>query len=649
MGAQPLRKRSILFLLAGLTLVAAPHSLRLSAWVSVATALLLSWRAWLAWRDWRLPPRWLLIVLAVVTTAGVVATYIPFLRRDASVALLALMMALKCLELRTLRDATVAICLGYFLIITNFLYSQTIPTAGFMAVVMVWLIATVVSLQDHRGQLAPSRALRTAVVLMAQAVPLMLALFLFFPRIQGPVFGLPQAIATGVTGLSDNMSPGDLASLGLSDEVAFRVEFHTPPPPTAQMYWRGPVLWDFDGRTWTMGGMASVLEPPPRRYDDTIQYTVTLEPHHMRWLFAVDLPNRVPAGARLTSDHQLLSDQAVRVRKRYEMGSRLASLIREEASPAALRRALRLPAGSNPRAAELGKQIRAQSATDLEAVDRALNLFRTQLFFYTLVPPELGRHSVDEFLFETRRGFCEHYASAFAFLMRAAGVPARVVTGYQGGEMNPLGDYLLVRQSEAHAWAEVWLDGQGWRRVDPTAAVSPARVEVGVAAALPQGEPLPLTVRSDLRLLKQLRFTLDVITNSWNQWVLGYTPDRQLHLMELLGLGKPSWQTLVVLLLCMGGATVLVLATLILRRLRGAVPDPTQRAYRRFCRMFARVGLPRAANEGPTDFARRMSAQRPSAAAQIHAITELYVGLRYGHAGPGDLQLLRRLVRGFRA
>jgi transglutaminase-like putative cysteine protease len=648
MDAQPLRRRSILILLAGLTLVAAPHALRLSIWVSVVVAALLVWRAWLAWRDRRLPPRWLLIILAIVTTAGVIATYIPFLHRDASVALLALMMALKCLELRTLRDATVAICLGYFLIITNFLYSQTIPTALFMAVVMGWLTTTMVSLQDHRGHLAPERAVRTAGVLMVQAVPLMLALFLFFPRIQGPVFGLPQAISAGVTGLSDNMSPGDLANLGLSDEVAFRVEFHTPPPPTAQMYWRGPVLWDFDGRTWTTGSGGATLERPAGQSPDAIQYTVTLEPHHMRWLFAIDLPDRVPAGAKLTADYQLLSDRPVRVRKRYEMSSRLASLIDEDESPAALRRALRLPQRSNPRALELGRQIRAQSASDLEAVNSALSIFRTQLFFYTLAPPELGRYPVDEFLFETRRGFCEHYASAFVFLMRAAGIPARVVTGYQGGEMNPLGDYLIVRQSEAHAWTEVWLEGEGWRRVDPTAAVSPARIEVGIAAALPQGEPLPLTVRGDLRFLKQLRFTLDAVTNSWNQWVLGYTPDRQLHLMERLGLGKPTWQTLIVLLMCMGGAILLVLALMILRRLRGAVPDPTQRAYRRFCRVLARAGLPRAASEGPTDFASRVIAQRPAAAGQVRAITELYVGLRYGHAGAAELQLLRSLVRGFR-
>ena len=246
---------------------------------------------------------------------------------------------------------------------------------------------------------------------------------------------------------------------------------------------------------------------------------------------------------------------------------------------------------------ELGRQIRAQSASNLEAVNSVLNLFRTQLFFYTLVPPELGRDPVDEFLFETRRGFCEHYASAFVFLMRAAGVPARVVTGYQGGEMNPLGDYLIVRQSEAHAWAEVWLEGQGWRRVDPTAAVSPARIEVGVAAALPQGEPLPLAVRGDLRFFKQLRFTLDAVTNSWNQWVLGYTPDRQLHLMERLGLGKPTWQTLIVLLMCMAGAVLLVLALMILRRLRGARAGPDAARLPPFL-PGARAGRPAAGGLG---------------------------------------------------
>jgi transglutaminase-like putative cysteine protease len=649
----PLRRGSILALIAGLALVASPHAMRLPLWVSALVAALLGWRAWLAWRERRLPPRWLLIVLAVVITAGVIATYLPYLRRDASVALLASMMALKSLELRALRDATVVICLGYFLIITNFLYSQTIPTAVFMAVVMAWLTATMVSLQDFRRRVPPLQAARTAGVLMVQAVPLMLALFLFFPRIQGPVFGLPQATSAGVTGLSDNMTPGDLANLGLSDEVAFRVEFHAPPPKTADMYWRGPVLWDFDGRTWTMGSVTPAAEDPVAedigsRGPGTVRYAVTLEPHHMRWLFAIDLPATVPPEAALTSDYQLLSRRTVRVRQRYEMSSRLANRIEEQEPPAQLGRALRLPRGFNPRAGELGRELRAQSSSSAEVVNRVLNMFRTQLLFYTLVPPELGRHPVDEFLFDTRRGFCEHYASAFVFLMRAAGVPARVVTGYQGGEMNPLGDYLIVRQSEAHAWAEVWLEGQGWLRVDPTAAVSPARIEVGLAAAVPQGEPLPLAVRGDFRFLKQVRFTLDAITNSWNQWVLGYTPDRQLHLMERLGLGKPSWQTLVLLLIGASGVVLLALASLILRRLRGAMLDPVQRAYRTFCRKLAAAGLMREAAEGPRDFAQRVSAQRPAIAGKVLAITELYVDLRYGRGDTTELRTLRRLVRAFR-
>jgi transglutaminase-like putative cysteine protease len=644
-----LRAGSVLSLLGALALVAAPHAQRLPPWVSVTVAALLSWRSLAAWRHWRLPGRWVLLVLAAAMTFGVVATYVPLLGRDASVALLAMMVGLKCLELRTLRDAAVALCLGYFLIITGFLYSQTIATAFFMLAVMAWLTATMVSFQDRGRRVSPAGALRTSAVLMVQAAPLMFVLFLFFPRIQGPVFGFPQATSARVSGLSDNMSPGDLANLGLSDEVAFRVEFHTPLPKPAQLYWRGPVLWDFDGRTWSMGATRASAVDGHEARSEPIRYTVTLEPHHMRWLFAIDLPDSVPLGASLTSDYQLLSQRPVRVRQRYAMTSHPGYRFGLQESPEALRRALRLPPRFNPQAVALARSIRARSADEVEIVKNVLNIFRTQLFFYTLVPPELGRHSVDEFLFQTRRGFCEHYSSAFVFLMRAAGIPARVVTGYQGGELNPLGEYLIVRQSEAHAWAEVWIDHEGWLRVDPTSAVSPARIEVGVAAAVPQTDPLPLSVRGDFRFLKRVRFALDAIANSWNQWVLGYTPDRQLRLMQRVGLGRPSWQTLTVVLMCVASAVLLVLALAILRRLRGAALDPAQRAYQRFCRKLARSGLTRAPAEGPHAFARRVIGQRPGDAAQVLEITDLYVGLRYGTAGDRELRALRSLVSGFRS
>jgi transglutaminase-like putative cysteine protease len=508
---------------------------------------------------------------------------------------------------------------------------------------MAWLTATLVSLQDRGLRLDWHGALRWSGVLLLQAAPVMLVLFFLFPRVQGPIFGFPQATSAGVTGLSDRMSPGDLSNLGLSDEVAFRVQFDSHAPKPAAMYWRGPVLWDFDGRTWMAG------EPPPRllpRHEargEPLRYTVTLEPHSTRWMFAIDLPGKLPAGTYLLSDYQLLAMRPVRNRVRYEMTSDLGYRYGMEESPEMLQRALRVPPGYNPRALELARALRARSATDQEVITNALNLFRTQLFFYTLVPPPLGRDSVDEFLFNTRRGFCEHYASAFVFLMRAANIPARVVTGYQGGEMNPVGEYLIVRQSEAHAWAEVWLQGEGWVRIDPTAAVSPARVELGIAAAVPQSDPLPVSVRGNLAWIKQLRLTWDAVANSWNQWVLGYTPDRQVKFLHSVGISSPSWQTSAILMMTASGLVALALAAVVLLKLRSVRGDPVQRVWLRFCRKLEKLGCPRASAEGPVDFARRAAQSFPALAQQIDAIARLYVDLRYG-VGKGSVRELQSRV-----
>jgi transglutaminase-like putative cysteine protease len=643
----PLRRGAIYSLLLALLVVCAPHVQRLPLWVSIAVPAVVAWRAWLLHWERRLPSKWILFVLAMLGTAGVLASFGPMLGRDASVALLACMAALKAMELRTQRDAMVLLCLGYFLIITNFLYSQSIPTALFMLGVMVWLTATLVSLQDRNRRLGWRGVARTAGVLLVQAAPVMLVLFVLFPRVQGPIFGIPQATSAGITGLSDRMSPGDLSNLGLSDEVAFRVQFHSPAPKPSELYWRGPVLWDFDGRTWSAGELPYSILPRHETRGQPLRYAVTLEPHNLRWMFAIDLPVRLPAGSALSADYQLLALRPVRNRVRYEISSSLGYRYGQLESEAMLQRALRLPRGFNPRAVELAGTLRARSATQAQLIDNALNLFRTQLFFYTLVPPPLGRHSVDEFLFETRRGFCEHYASAFVFLMRAAGVPARVVTGYQGGEMNPLGDYLIVRQSEAHAWAEVWLQGEGWVRIDPTAAVSPARVEIGIAAALPRTDPLPLSVRGDIEWLRQMRLTWDATANAWNQWVLGYTPDRQVLLLQSAGVKTPSWRTIALLLLAATSLVAAVLAALVLLRLRAAPRDPVQLSWLRFCRKLAHRGCARRPGEGPLAFASRAAAALPGAAEQIRAIARLYVDLRYAGRGSNP-RALRSRVQAFR-
>ena len=645
-----LKGRELYSVLGALVAVLAPHAQRMPLWVSGAVGAMIFWRGWLTWRLRAAPGKWLLIPLTVLGTAGVVLSYGPRLGRDAAVALLAIMLGLKVLEIKTVRDATVAVCLGFFLIITNFLYSQTIATGLYMVAVMAWLTSTLVALQDRAGTLIGGQALRTALTLLLQAVPLAIALFLLFPRVQGPLFGFPQATSTGVSGLSDSMSPGSLSRLSLSDEVAFRVRFASPAPPPQSLYWRGPVLWDFDGRTWTIGDVGSTAIGGVHHEANTppVRYTVTLEPHYMHWVFAIDLPTHAPPNTVLTSDYELLSTRPVRNRIRYDVSSHLSYSYGANEQASVLLRALRLPRGDNPKAVELARQIRQQSSTDLEIVRHGLDVFRSKPFFYTLVPPELGQNPVDEFLFETRRGFCEHYASSFVFLMRAAGVPARVVTGYQGGEMNPLGEYLIVRQSDAHAWAEVWVKGEGWVRVDPTAAVSPARVQSGIAAALPAGEPLPSSVRARWELVSRIHLGFDAVANFWNQWVLGYTPERQAKLLTDTGFRAPTWQRLTVLLMSVVGAVLLLLALLVLRQLLPARRDPTARSWRSFCRKLGKRGTRIRPGEGPRDFAWRAAAEQPALGATISAIAELYIAVRYAGQDPTlGARRLRQLVNSF--
>ncbi|MCC7483859.1 MAG: DUF3488 domain-containing transglutaminase family protein [Burkholderiales bacterium] len=647
---QPLHLRHVLWLLAGLAMVAAPHFTRLPWWLAGLALTLAGWRVYLGHARLPLPGRWLLILVVFGATAGVYFNYRTIFGRDAGVALLVVMLALKLLETRALRDAMLLIFLGYFLVITNFLYSQTIPTALYM-LVCIWVItATMIGLHHARREPPLTTRLRAAGVMLAQCTPLMLVLFLLFPRVTGPLWGLPQDAYSGVTGLSDTMNPGSLSNLILSDAVAFRVRFSGEIPQAKQLYWRGPVMWDFDGRTWSAARAlygAPEFEPkgPP------VSYEVTLEPHNKRWLFALDIPGKVPPRALPGSDFQLYAIQPVNNRTRYEMTSFLNYEYGAQETAAALRRARALPAGANPRTVALARELRAQHPDDRALVAAVLAKFRNERFFYTLTPPLLaGEHPVDDFLFRTRSGFCEHYSSAFATLMRAAGIPARVVTGYQGGEVNQLGNYLIVRQAEAHAWTEVWLAGAGWVRVDPTAAVSPLRVESGILAGVPSTDPLPLLVRSEFAALRQLRLTWDLVANTWNQWVLGYNPERQRLLLSRVGIDDATWYALTMVMLALSVVIIVVLSAIMLRQLRSRADDPVRTAYLRFCEKLRRAGLPREAAEGPVDYARRLARLRPGIRPAVTGITELYVGLRYGRDASGaDLLELKRLVKEFAA
>ena len=639
-----LARAQVLWLLACAALTLAPDVEHAPLWLTAAVGVALAWRAAIWWRSAELPPRWLLTFLVAAGSMGVFLTYRQFFGKDPGVALLILFLALKLLEMRRVRDGLAVIFLCYFLLLTHFLNEQGLEVAGLTLAALVVITAALASLA-HAGQ-SVLAYLRLSALMLAQAGPFMLVLFLLFPRVQGPLWGMPADAYSGMSGLSDTMSPGSISNLSLSSEIAFRVRFEGEVPPKHLLYWRGPVLRLFDGRTWRAGVQQAKVSLPDTAPGETVRYAVTLEPHNKHWLFALEMPAVPPPGAIVSGEYQVLSKLPVRSRLRYAMQSRPDSASGTDESKAILRNHLNLPA-NNPRTRALAEQWRREmgqeAGQDEAVIRRMLDHFRQESFFYTLTPPLLGENSIDQFLFETRRGFCEHYASAFVFAMRAAGIPARVVTGYQGGERNPVDDYLIVRQSDAHAWAEVWLEGKGWLRVDPTAAVAPSRIEAGLASAMPAGEPLPFLVRADLSWLRQIRFRWDAVTNSWNQWVLGYNPERQREVLSRFGMREPDWKAMTAVMAALCGLLLLGLTAWALhKRVR---LDPTVRAWNRLSRKLARIGLARQDWEGPADYAHRIALARPELAHHMSAIAALFIDLRYGKLdGKEPRQKLHELI-----
>jgi len=643
---RPVTERDVAAMVLSLVIVIMPHATRAPWWVTGTALALYVWRAHLAMTRAPLPSRWLLLALAVLGVACLWLEFRMIFGRSPGIMMLVLFSGLKLLESRSHRDATMVAFLCYFLVMTNFLYAQTIP----MAILMVAaLLAVTVMLVGFN---APNRALkenlRTAGALLLHAAPAALVLFVLFPRVEGPIWRLPQDAYAGVTGLSDTMTPGAMAQLALSDAIAFRAEFDREPPPPRQRYWRGPVLWDFDGRTWRAGATVRARFEPPPPGGSAYRYTVVLEPHDRNWMFALERAASVPEKAAFTTDGRLVARAPVRTRLRY----RVESVVDPGPAPDAARRselvrALRLPADFNPRARELAERWRALSASPNELLMRGVEFLRAARLTYTLEPPPLGRDSVDEFLFDTRAGFCEHFSSAFAFLMRAGGVPARVVTGYQGGDRNPVDSIITVRQSDAHAWVEVFLPDQGWVRVDPTAASVPDRLDSGIARSVRGSERLPLMVREKIEWLRALRYNWEALAHKWNVWVLGYNPERQRELVSLFGMRDADWRSLTAALATILGAMTLLLVVWSLRRL--VRPDPVQATWQRFCRKLAAGGIDRAAHEGPEDYSERAARSLPRAQASIRRIGELYIALRYGrNPAAGELSELKRLVRRFR-
>ncbi|USX19373.1 DUF3488 and transglutaminase-like domain-containing protein [Oxalobacteraceae bacterium OTU3REALA1] len=651
LAALPRDKADTLLLLIAALMVLAPHFAHLPLWVSLAVCATLLWRAAITWRGKRMPPLWLLVPVAVASMAGVYLTYRTLLGRDAGVAMLTLLLAFKLLEMRAKRDLFVVIFLSFFVLLTSFFYSQTMPTALFMAATIIVLLTAQQSFQ-YTGAVPPlARRLRTSAKLFLLAAPLALLMFIGFPRVQGPLWGMPGDAHSGRSGISDSMAPGTLSSLAQSDEVAFRVRFLDQAPPQNQLYWRSIVLGDYDGRTWTRVPRrrgAQGLQPRDIAISvrgQAVRHEVTMEPTGKRWLALLELTGprfSVPGfNVRESDEMEQFTMEPVARRVRYAASAYVDFQLQANEQPENLIRWLELPAGFNPRTLALAQQLKqavpptANGQPDAGQLSRqVLSMFRRDTFNYTLQPPLAGRDMVDDFLFTSKAGFCEHYSGAYVVLMRAMGVPARVVTGYQGGEMNPLDGYLTVRQSDAHAWAEIWLPSQGWRRVDPTGAVAPERIARNLARALPApsafgfGQFIELQNDPD-SWLAQLRFRYAALNNSWNQWVLDYNPDRQRSFLAELGSAFGNWRT------ALAAALVCALAWLLHWRRQRRPAAPLDGLYQAFCRLQARHGYARRPDEGPLSYAARL--RDMPASADKHAAMEtfltLYGALKYGGAG----------------
>ena len=637
------QRHDVIWLLLSLLAVWGLHMTHLPLWINGLMLMIFGWRWLIESRSWPLPRMPVLLPLTLLGIAGIIFTYNGLFGRDASVALLTLMLGLKLLESRTSRDFMLVIFIAYFLTVNAFLFGQSMLVAAGMLIPVTGLTAALIGLQKPHARVDQGLQLRLSLTLLGQAIPLMLVLFVLFPRLPGPLWGVPKDSYKSMTGLSDRMRPGDISELSLSGATAFRVSFAGALPRPYQLYWRGPVFGFFDGREWRSDPRAAYL---PRESltarGEAVRYEVTLEPHNQPWMLVLDMPSQLPEGALVSPDLQILAREPVHTRIRYAGVSHLDYTLADHLSPLAERYLLQLPRQGNPKARALAEQWRAQMPDQQAIVDAALTMFRQQNFYYTLTPPPLGTNSVDEFLFTTRRGFCEHYASSFAFLMRAAGIPARVVTGYQGGELNPVGQYLIVRQSDAHAWTEVWLPQRGWVRVDPTAAVSPSRIEAGIASAISETASLPLLSRRDYPLLRKLYLNWDAINNGWNQWVLGYNQQKQAELMSrIFGSSFPLSLLTAVFI----AATALVLGMISWLLLRDkARRDPLQKVYARFLRKMARAGLQPSPQEGARDFSLRAQQHLPTQATQIAAITTLYLQLRYGRTSAASLDMLKREI-----
>jgi protein-glutamine gamma-glutamyltransferase len=656
LDALPRDSRDTLFLLLVIGWVILPQVGNLPLWCSMLAGAVLVWRGWLAVASRPLPGKWWLLGLLAVTVAATFATHRTLLGRDAGVTLIVALLVLKTLEVRARRDAFVIFFLGFFTMLTNFFFSQSLPTAAAMLVALLGLLTALVNAHMPVGKPPLAQAARTAGWMTLLGAPIMAVLFVLFPRL-APLWGIPSDAMSGRSGLAATMQVGNLASLALDETIALRVKFDGATPRQNDLYFRGPVLSTFDGREWRplqsrLGSRFSPAVPGIAQLEvvgDPVRYEVTLEPNNRPWILVLDAAIKAPAvpgfEVAMTSELQWVASRPVTDLLRYRVEShpvfRHGPRTSAEAVPPQY---LELPPGFNPRTLELAQELRRDpslaSGGPPALVQAALNRLRTGNYAYTLEPGVYGVHTADEFWFDRKEGFCEHIASAFVVLMRAMDIPARLVTGYQGGARNPVDGFWIVRQSDAHAWTEIWLTGQGWVRVDPTSVVAPARTGAFQRLQVSRGVIATALGTVSPNLIAGLRSAWEALNNGWNQWVLNYTQSKQLDLLKNLGFRSPSWVDL----------SYVLLALLVLVALCGAAwtlwdrrqHDPWLRLLARARRRLSEAGIELPAAAPPRRIATLVTARFGDRAEELADWLLKLETQRYARTPSASLAALQR-------
>lgn len=646
------------FILAGLLTVLLPHMGHLPVWMTAICISLLIMRLLVDMQRLPLPNRYIIYLLFALIVLGVFVHYHTIVGREAGTALLLSLICLKLFEIKSFRDISLIVQLAFFAIVVTFLFSQSVFVALTMLLAVVLLITALIDAQhaktdQMRLALTEKDCLRLGINMVAYAIPLAVVIFIFFPRTSTPLWGLPNDAYEAKTGLSNEMSPGRISKLVDSTAVAFRVKFKSKTPVTAKLYWRGPVFWAFDGHTWSapLSQRLIMKKIYLNQPADPVEYTITQEPNDNFWLFALAQPGMVPDRALITTEMQLLSRKPINHLKRYTMLSYLRySMPWLRGIPR--ERYLQVPPDSAPRARKYVRSLEKKYPDKEQIVKAVLKRFSDKQYYYTRNPPLLEGDPTDAFFFDSKRGYCEHYASSFTVLMRLAGIPARVVTGYLGGEMNPLSDYLIVRQSDAHAWSEIYLEGKGWVRVDPTAVIPESNIEdtsdIGRFRS-ELGDVHDLAGHNWLtKSVQDVLYAWDMVNNSWNQWVVGYSNQNQKSMFRAIGIPEISWRGLSYVLFATLFIFTLVVAVYIFQSQRVSRSSSVDKIYGKFLRKLQPLRVEKAPCEGALDFSMRVSRLCPEQTSELVAIADIYNRIRYAERGTGSINTLKQAVKSLR-